>query len=521
MRNIPIINNLCVSFALGIWIGAKVGFDLPSLLIMLMALFVITILWWRAWQIRLLALCILFLLLGLARYASTLPAIDQGHVAYYAGSDVMFTGILIEEPDRRDTYTNYRVSRVVLQEQEGKSMSDTKLVGTVLVQAERYPEYEYGDRLTIAGMLEEPQDFDSFSYKNYLVHQGIYVVMSRVHIVKVDAGHGSPLIAGLVHIKSTGERVINALLHEPESSLLAGLLFGVKRGFSEAFTGAMKTTGTSHIVAMSGYNITIIIVILQKFMQRLLPRKKQLPVFTLGITLFVLLVGGAASIVRAALMGWLVLLAAHVGRSARVTTSLLVASLVMLILNPHTLWDVGFQLSFLATGGLIWIYARVGQWQWVQRLQALGTSTPPEQSSRLKNILRGVWRYGQETLLMTLSAQLLVIPLLLITFGQLSIISPLVNVLVLFSIPAAMLTGAIAVGVGLFSHLVATPFVVLAWLPLKYVVLVITACARIPSAKLEFTRVSPLIGVIWYSLVGCWLLAGGKHFRVRSTSDDS
>ncbi len=424
---------------------------------------------------------------------------------------VSVRGLVYSEPDRRDVYTNYRLHIVSLTDATGRyQTADAR----ILLRHERYPEYAYGAVLEVYGLLEEPFETEDFSYKDYLQKEGIYSVMQRVRSVRqVDAGKGNPAMAAILAIKHRLEQTINRLLPEPESSLLAGLLLGVRRGFSASFQDDLRRTGTTHIIAISGYNISIIVMLLQKMMDKRISRKRQLPVFTVGITIFVILVGASASVVRAAFMGWLLLLAGHYGRLSRVTLSLLVASACMCILDPYTLWDIGFQLSFLATGGIIWVYPCMEQSAFYQRLQKKQeqvqegiSNTPTGIRKTVRGFVLAMQSYFWESLLVTLSAQVLVLPVILHNFGNLSWISPLVNIFVLFPIPWAMLLGFMSVIVGLVSPIMALPFTGLAWVVLHYIVRVIELFSAAGIGFSEISFFSLEMVVLYYAAAAAGIL---------------
>jgi ComEC/Rec2-related protein len=149
---------------------------------------------------------------------------------------------------------------------------------------------------------------------------------------------------------------IYRMFPDPESSLMAGILFGVDTGLTQELQQAFKNTGTAHIIAISGFNISIIAGLFFAFFSKFLGSRRGALLAVIGIIFYTILVGGDAAVVRAAIMGSLALFAKQVGRRQFALNTLLAVALLMCLWNPLYIWDVGFQLSFFATLGLI-LYA--------------------------------------------------------------------------------------------------------------------------------------------------------------------
>ncbi len=277
----------------------------------------------------------------------------------------------------------------------------------------------YGDRVWLTGILTEPAPFSDFNYKEYLKRYQIYAMMRRPKIIVLRRHQGNPVIAALYNLKNYYVNKASELLGEPESSLVVGILIGARKTLSEDIVNEFNRTGLSHIVAVSGYNISIIISSLG-FLAKYLGRRASFYV-SLGIIVgFVVLTGASASILRAGIMGGLVLFASHIGRPYSVTPSLVFSAVVMAGINPRIMyWDMGFQLSFAATAGII--YA-------LPHLEIIFSHVP--ERFELKSIL-----------LTTLSASLSTWPLLVGSFGRVSVIAPVANLLILPTIPWVMLLG--------------------------------------------------------------------------------
>jgi competence protein ComEC len=228
--------------------------NLPLELIGLLAILPVAalILWKDDAKVRRIAACGLFLLLGSLRYTLSLPNLsDPGHIAAYRDQDeVILRGRVAAEPDVRDTYTNLRlaVDQVRIEGEEHR------VRGKILVRAPRYPAYAYGDELEVTGELETPPAFEDFSYRDYLARRGIHGMIGWPKITLLSRGGGSPLYRALLSVKVRIQATITRILPEPEASLLTGILLGVESGIPERVKDAFSTSGTMHVVAISGFN---------------------------------------------------------------------------------------------------------------------------------------------------------------------------------------------------------------------------------------------------------------------------
>lgn len=295
-----------------------------------------------------------------------------------------------------------------------------EMVGRVLVRDRSGEEIFVGDSVKVFCALEIPEPFDGFRYDRFLAAKHVYVICEPQGQLTVD---GRRTFFGALDRFRTGiEGQIDRSYGEPHATLLYGLLFG-EADFSDSWENRFQETGTTHIVAASGYNVAIIVIVLSGFLFFIGFKRQQIfGILLVGITLYAVLAGGNAPITRAAIMGSIVLIARTIGRRSAPLILLLIAATVMLMINPLLLRDdIGFQLSFASTAGLIYFS------EWFQRRLAF----IPEAFSL------------RESASSTLAATLTTLPIILFSFDRFSLISPLVNLLVLPFIPYAMIFGAV------------------------------------------------------------------------------
>lgn len=291
------------------------------------------------------------------------------------------------------------------------------------------------------------------------------------------------LIAALAEMRRGVIAHIGLLLPEPHASFLAGVLTGERTNIPKDITVQMQRTGLTHILAISGTNITLILVALEHILF-FLPRTWRFPPLVAGITVFTLFSGASASAVRACIMGVLQLVALQTGRPPVHRLLIGWTCAGMLLFDPSQLRDdAGFQLSFLAVIGLC------------------------EFQEPLKTLLRRVPKtLGiHEALVMTLAAQLTASPWAAYVFGTLPLHSALLNIVVAPLLPVAMLSGVGAVIIGAVSLTLGRIVMLPAWLALSCILWTGRIGAAFPTFILSNVQGSTTLLITWVSCM-CWLL---------------
>ena len=375
------------------------------------------------------------------------PAIKNFDVS----KKIIFSGKIVGEPDQRSGFSQY--------------VLESKALGRILIKTNLYPEYFYGDILKLNGKAKPPENFSRFDYQNYLAKDNIFLISQYPEITLINRPANKDFYGHLLGIKKSFIDVINKILLEPQASFLAALLVGARRTLPPDLVDAFNRTGTSHIVAISGYNISIVSIMLLNFLSYLfLPRRLIFWLVGIGLVLFTLIAGAGASVVRAAIMGGLLILARREGRSYQITNAIIFAGAAMLFFNPYLLrYDAGFQLSFLATLGLVYLAPHFNKW-----------------FSCLPNFLS-----FRANLAATLSAQIMTLPIILFGFGRFSLIAVLANVLILPVIPSTMLFGFLAGLTGFVSLKIAAIFIFPAWVLLSYQIWVVKILSLLLFASIS------------------------------------
>lgn len=418
--------------------------------------------------------------LGIIRYAWSIPDPIPADIQYYHQQKTTFIGTVVAEPDTRADHVKLTVA--------AEKLADGHIVhGRVLVNTKLYPQYRYGDQLSVTCQLEAPgliesDDGRDFRYDQYLAIFRVYTVCYRPQIEVLAEGRGSPVLARILDIKQRFVERVTMAINEPEASFVGGLILGARKSIPEYLITAFNQTGTTHIIALSGYNITIIAVFIQNICRAFWIHRQYAFWISLGaIIFFVILTGAPASVTRAGIMGGLVLLARQLGQRSRITNTLALAAAAMVMINPQVLvYDAGFQLSFLSTIGLVYFSPLLERvFHWVPKTFELRAS-----------------------LTATLSAIIFTLPMILLTFGRLSLIAPIVNVIILPLIPFAMALGFLT-GIAGFVYAPFGAFVGwIAWALLRTILAVIEWFSAIPHIAVQLPVMSSVWVVFAYGVLG-------------------
>jgi competence protein ComEC len=365
-----------------------------------------------------------------------------------------------------------------------------------LLEAPRYPVFRYGDRLRFAGRLVTPAEGDSFSYRSYLARQRIYSLVRQPIITQLDGRDGSLIKHTLLDLKAHVGTIVGQILPDPEASLLRGILLGNDQGIPDRLVEDFNTTGTSHIIAISGYNFSIITSMLFRRLKAWMPPRRAGALALTIIIVYTVLVGASAGVVRAAIMGGLLVVGELLGRRPFLPASLMAAGIGMTAADPLVAGDVSFQLSFAATWGLV-LYAEPLE---RRTLVALTHLVGQPWAKRLAKLL-------SEGLLLTVAAQITTLPLVVYHFGHVSRVSPLSNLLILLVQPPLMALGGLATAAGVLFLPLGQ---VAAWLSFPFLwwtIRAVEATARFPGASIEAGLSLPGLVVIYTILAGLTGLA--------------
>ncbi|MFH1255161.1 MAG: ComEC/Rec2 family competence protein [bacterium] len=435
------------------------------------------LLWKRGGSACLFFLFIAILFFSFWRYMISIPDNSPDKIWHYNGQTANVRGFISSEPDIRDRSQKLEIPAEAIAERPGRKIS-----GKILVTADLYPEYEYGDQLEMRCELEKPEPFQGFAYDNYLARYDIYSVCYYPELKIIPGRGGNIVYSKIFSLKNKLTGLIDAGLSEPESSLARPIVFGGQKGLDQKIRDDFQKTGLTHIMAVSGFNISILSAVIMSALLGLgVKRRHAFYLAVIFLAAYIILVGFPASAMRAGLMGFLILLALKTGRLNKITNSLVFAASIMILANPKILRDdAGFQLSFLAIVGLVYVY-------------------PIFEAVWEKNKLPK-FKGASGALLITLAAQVFTAPLLAHNFSRISLISPFANLAVVWVLPILTIVILAALPLSFvfpcFSFIFFLPILILC----RYIIAVAGYMAKIPFGYVE-------INYLWAGWIAIYYLA--------------
>jgi competence protein ComEC len=435
------------------------------------------------------------LIMGAIRFAFDHPTLGSEDLAYYNDrEEVVVIGVVMDAPDVRDDYVGLvvAVDRILLPEVE----EWVSVEGRLLARVNRFEAWRYGDPVWLRGAMQTPPVFEGFNYRDYLARSDIHSLMAEADAGRAGLRSGNMLLRLIFDYRQLARRTIDQIFPDPEAALMAGILLGDESAISDDVRRDFNQTGTTHIIAISGFNMTIIASLFIRLFGRWWGQRKGLLTAGIAIGLYTLLVGADAAVVRAAIMAGVSLLARRWGRQVDAMASLGAASWLMTAANPLTLWDVSFQLSYAATLGLILYAEPLESWfirvssGWIGETRALQLAGPVG-----------------EYLLFTLAAQVTTAPIMAYYFNRISLISLLANPVILPWQPAVMMLGGLAMLTGTLWLTAGQALAWLAWPFPAFTIRAVRWMAGFPNASLALGEVGWLFLLGFYGLLLGFTLA--------------
>lgn len=420
--------------------------------------------------------------LGILRFYladAPLPPIFETHV----GQSVSVSGEIVEEPAKNESGVKLTI----------KAQKEKENAGIVLFMKSNGG-YRYGDGIKVTGILEKPKNFMTdqgleFDYANYLRKDGIFYVMRDPKIEVLSSGHGSFIKRMLFSAKERFNAAISSAIPAPESIVMEGIILGERSAFSQSLRQSFMDTGTIHIVTIGGYHVTLVAQWIMKILE-FLPRHLAAGTGILSVFLYIIVTGGAQTTIRAGIMATLALLAGMTGRMYEAGRALILAAAVMILINPYVLvYDVSFELSFMATIAIIFLSPRIEKYfQWIP------------------------WKWLRDITAITSSMYIFALPIVLYRMGSLSLVALPANIAIVPIMPVSMIMGFLTGFAGLVSPMLAYIPGKIAYALLHYQVTAIGILAHLPYASLTIQNF-PLALVVIIYVIFFWIFFKGSNSR--------
>lgn len=413
MSNNKKLSIFIFSFLIGVFIAPDFPFDEQVLFMVFLILFILFFIFRKDGIVRIVALSSIFLIFGFWIFYLYIPNFTESHIFNFAKQEVEIDGYISNYPVKKE-----RNQTFVLESSKVKINGVLKNTnGKVMITTISSYDFSYGQNLKVKGELDNIENSENFKLSGYYASKNIYTKMFFPKVSKSEGKSGNFLYNFLFGIKSSFQRMVELVFIEPSSSFFSGILLGIKN-LPNRTMEIFNIVAISHIIVVSGYNVSIVADFFKKSLSNF-SRRLSFWLPLIAIFMFGILTGGEAPVIRACIMASLILIAKSQGRKANGVFLILLASFLMVLVNPFILrYDPGFQLSVLATLGLILISDNIFKF--------------------LKNLKMPV--VLSEALASTLAAQIFILPVIIFYFQRLSLVSPIVNLLVLPIIPLIMLS---------------------------------------------------------------------------------
>ena len=387
------------------------------------------------------------------RYMLSYPVINNRHISFFNGQEKVFSGLVIVE------------SKVTVSGRQLIIRVDDPYRGKILVNSAAFPEYVYGDRVEVRCMLQKPENRE-FAYDRYLARLAIYSICKRPFIKRLASEQGNGVYSFLLEVKRKSYETAQLYLPEPTASLALPVVFGSGE-IDDDISDSFRRTGLTHIMAVSGFNVSLLAALLSIVLAYAgVSRRLIFYMSALVIIAYVAIVGAPASAVRAGVMSIFLLLALTAGRLVSIPRLIVIVAVMTLMMNPRSLRDdIGWQLSFLALLGLVYILPYLQKWT--------------------MHIVHGRGKIIIEAILATVAAQLATAPIIVYNFGQFSIIAPLANVLVVWMIPMLTVSVMLALPLAALFPALGEVLFFLPWLMVKYIFTIVGVLSGLPWASVQ------------------------------------
>jgi competence protein ComEC len=470
---------LSVAWIIGTYLGSRLALHWGIIFAAFVPLVLIPFFHQYIRQLILAGFCLLCLFGGCIRFQADIPVVNQHALQFYNDSGIVVVeGTICTAPEPGNTTSSFQISADRVK-YDGAYVDAS---GRALVTVLRYPEYHYGDVLRLTGKLQTPAlSDDDFNYRDYLARQGVYSIISYPRVEVLDTGKGFKPLAWIYSLRESLARSLSQALPEPPASIAQGILLGMRGNIPDYLNQAFSRTGTAHLLAISGINISIVIGMILAAGIWLFGKRYSIYIWLtlLVIWVYALLTGMNPPVVRAAIMGSLFLIAEFLGRQSSALIALTFAAAIMVGLEPQILWTASFQLSFLAMTGLIIISPY---------LQTIGSKKATGAVGAGKTaVSSGI--FATNSFLITLAAILASWPVIAYYFHVVSFVGLPATFFAALALPPIITTAALVAAIGLIIPLVAQMLGWISWLFISYFVLVVRVFDALPFSSIQLNNI--------------------------------
>ena len=388
------------------------------------------------------------------------------------------------------------------EQEENKKTADTQIfVGKKFLLDVKKKDYsqelEYGDIITFNAIYNKPnaqRNYGGYDYSLYLKTQTIYGTFEGSQLQLKSKNKGSFVQKGIISFKEYIKGILKANLDENEAELCIGLVIGDRTNLSENIQEDFKTSNLTHMLAVSGSHFVYIILAVT-YINKFLKRKRLGQILMIiVIILFMNLTGNTGSVVRSGIMAALGIIASIIHRKADIWNNMAIAMLIQIILNPYIIFDVGVQLSY---GGVIGIVA----------FNKVVTNSIEQLSNKINN-------YIKESISVTISANIVIIPIMMYTFNTISFSFVISNLIAGAILGIIVLYAFALIFLYIVLHKFISPLFIILNLMLKILISIAHICSLIPFSKIYV--VTPNVVLIIFFYLFLYLLVKKQNSMILS-----
>ena len=419
--------------------------------------------------------------------------LDNNYEAKYANisEKVSIKAIIISEPVDKDYKKTYTIK---VEEINGdKKYKNTKLLLDIK-KSELKEEPEFGDEIEIIGELKKPngaRNYKGFDYKQYLKSKKIYATVSSENYKIISKNKIDIISKVIICLQNNMKSNIKKILNEEKISLFIGILIGDREAISEQTEDNFKKSNLTHMLAVSGSHITYIINALAMLLGK--TSKRTSKIFTIIILIFFMaLTGFTFSVIRACIMGILVLLASLMYRKPDTINNLGISSFIILLFNPYAISDAGFLLSYGGTIGIVLLGDKI-------------ENAIYKEENKNKNIINKIIKYIIISFSITLSANLIIIPIMAYNFSTVSFTFWISNILAAPIMEIATIFGFIIYFISIFFIPLAKFLGIFLNLLLYLLLKIAEVSSLIPGSSIYIKTPYIIECIIYYLFIVIWL----------------
>ena len=418
----------------------------------------------------------------------------------YPEENIMVEGIIVSNQEEREYKNRYKVK--VLTANDSNKYQSTQ----IYIEVKKDIQFEYGDKVRLQGEFRkgsEQRNTGGFDYQLYLKSINIYGTLKVENYQKISSDNVNWIEKSINKIKLTITKNIEKVLKKEEEQIVKGLILGDTTALEEKLKEKFQIANISHVLAVSGMHIIYIIIGIEMIFKKWLGKRNVKYVVIIGLVFYMSITGFTSSIVRAGIMGIMSIVAFLVYRKNDIWTSIAISLGIILIQNPYAITGVGLQLSYLGTIGIILFNKNIKQY--LDNIKWIKNNIQIKRSKRISKIVENL----KDMIFVTLSAQMMILPIMLYHFNMIGIYFVITNILVSSIIGPIMFLSIIFV-FSSFIHLQISQFIsIFLSLGIKGLIQ-ISNLSHLPFSKIYIPTPSILVIIIYYIVI----LVGNQIYMI-------